>query len=87
MNVKKQLDLLGLKCEDKVTGLKGVIVSISFDLYGCVQLLVKPPIDKEGKVVEAYWFDANRIKIIGRKPVIETPNFEYDKGPANKPIF
>lgn len=32
----KHIDLLGLKAEDKVTGFKGVITTLSFDLYGCV---------------------------------------------------
>ena len=92
MKIKKHLDLLGLKVEDKVTGLSGVITSISFDLYGCVQAVVRPPIDKDGKIPDCGWYDVGRLKITGKKPVMDVPNFESGyqaegkKGPEAKPI-
>jgi len=49
-NVKKHLSLLGLKVKDKVTGYTGVVASIGFDLYGCVQAIVNPGMDKDGKL-------------------------------------
>ena len=42
MEIKKHLDLLGYEVEDKVSNFKGVVISISFDLYGCVQADVRP---------------------------------------------
>lgn len=82
------LNYLGLIVEDKVTGIKGVVTSISFDLYGCVQALVDPGIDKNGKTQDRHWMDLVRLDVIKKKPVITNP-FEgmlVGKGPAEKPI-
>lgn len=54
MKVKNHLALLGLKVQDKVTGFKGVISSISFDLYGCVQAAITPSVNAEGKNQEGH---------------------------------
>ena len=87
MEIKKSLDLLGHKAEDKITGFKGIIDSVSFDLYGCVQFLVRPPMDKANHVPDSMWFDGVRLKIITEKPVIPQPMFKYPKGPAQKPVI
>ena len=51
MIIKKHLDLLGLKVKDRVSDFEGVVISISFDLYGCVQADVRPfTTDKDGLV-------------------------------------
>jgi hypothetical protein len=77
--------LLGRKAVDKVTGTKGTITSISFDLYGCVQGLLSENIN------QSYWLDITRLKVMSSKPVMELPNFtkgyvaEGRKGPAEKP--
>ena len=92
MEIKKHLDLLGLKVKDKVTGFCGVIDSISFDLYGCVQASINPGTDKDGKRQDGYWFDVKRLRVTGKKPVMEIPNFDYGvqaegkQGPSNKPM-
>lgn len=67
MNIKKHLELLGLKVEDKVTGFKGVVSSIGFDLYGCVQAIVNPGIGKDSKPADSHWFDVNRLKVLSPK--------------------
>ena len=72
-NVKKHLDILGLRVEDKVTGFKGVATSVSFDLYGCIQVVIRPGLDKDGKPMEAQWFDIARLKITSKKPVMKPP--------------
>jgi len=90
-NVKKHLSLLGLKVKDKVTGYTGVVASIGFDLYGCVQAIVNPGMDKDGKLQDSQWFDVNRLEIKDKTPVMKLPNFEYgaqaegDQGPCEKP--
>lgn len=92
METEKHLDLLGLKGKDLVTGFSGVITSISYDLYGCIQVIITPQIDKDGKRDDGRWYDVNRVKITGKKPVMKQPNFDYGriaegkKGPALKPI-
>ncbi len=93
VNLKKHLDLLGMKVKDKVTGYKGVVVSIGFDLYGCIQAIVAPLAGDDGKQESGGWFDVNRLKVTGKKPVMEVPNFEFGpvaeglKGPAIKPVI
>ena len=77
VNIKKHIALLGLRVEDKVTGMRGVVASISFDLYGCVQAIVNPGMDKEGKPRDSLWFDVARLKVLDKKPVMQTPDFEY----------
>ena len=93
MNIQKHLSLLGMKVEDRVTGFKGVVASISFDLYGCIQAIVNPGVDKTGKVMDSAWFDVNRLKILSKTPVMNRPNFEFGpvieakQGAAEKPAF
>lgn len=86
----KSFDILGHKVKDRVTGFSGVASSISFDLYGCVQVAVTPGMNKEGKVESGHWFDLSRLSITGKK-VMKAPDFEkgvikiIDHGPAEKP--
>jgi len=79
MNTSKHLSLLGLRVQDKVTRFTGVVTSICFDLYGCVQALVHPGMDAQGKIEEQIWFDVTRLEIMNKKPVMAPPN--YDIGP------
>jgi len=91
MKIKKHLSMLGLEVKDKITGFTGVISSVSFDLYGCIQGLVSPPVNKEGEMGTSIWYDLNRLKIINNKSVMDPPNFDYGsiaegkQGPAAKP--
>ena len=91
INIKKHISILGLPVRDRVTGLKGIAASVTFDLYGCVQAIVQPLADKNGKVEESKWFDIARLEVLDKTPVMEVPNFEVGyvaegkKGPAEKP--
>ncbi|MCP4101722.1 MAG: hypothetical protein GY750_09900 [Lentisphaerae bacterium] len=88
---KRHIELLGYKAKDKITGFKGVIDSVCFDLYGCVQLSLKPGIDKDGKMRTSFWFDVTRLKINTDKRIVDLPDFyegyvaEGKKGAADKP--
>lgn len=89
--------LLGKKAEDCVTGITGVITSVTFDLFGCVQGLLTTQIDGSEK---SFWYDICRLKVsVSDSPVLPVPNFEVIlaekegdgpgtqlNGPANKPI-
>jgi hypothetical protein len=93
VNLHKHLDLLGMRVEDYTTGFKGVVTSVGFDLYGCIQAIVHPGIDAEGKLRDSQWFDVNRLRVTSEAPVMPRPEFEWtpqkvsagDKGPADKP--
>lgn len=93
INIKKHIEKLGLKVEDKVTGVAGVITSVGFDLYGCVQAVVSPGLKADGTIADPLWFDIGRLRVISETPVMEQPNFDFGpiaegkKGPAEKPRF
>lgn len=90
-NVEKTLDLLGYKMRDKISGIEGVVTTLSFDLYGCVQAALHSGIDKDGKIAEQFWFDVQRLEPLAGKRVMEPPTIgdappaQYDNGPADKP--
>ena len=52
----KPMELLGFRAEDRVTGFKGVVTSVSFDLYGCIQVALNPGMNKDGKLEDGHWF-------------------------------
>ncbi len=93
VQVNKHINLLGLRVADKVTGFNGVVASVSFDLYGCVQALVHPGADKNGNLMEQIWFDVSRLEIKSGEPVMQRPDFEVGpvaegkQGAAEKPKF
>lgn len=86
-------NLLGLKVKDAVTGFKGIVTSVTFDLFGCVQALVHPGLNKESLPKDQCWFDVNRLTVINDKPVMAPPTFttpatytsSTEKGGAAKP--
>ena len=83
--MREHLKLLGLKVRDGVTGVEGVVTSVCFDLYGCVQVAVQPRGTKDGKLEDGRWFDEKRIKVLDKKPVMDVPTFDVIPGPAVKP--
>jgi len=94
IHVKSNLELLGCKVRDKVTRFEGIVTSISFDLYGCIQTLVTPIIDTASDKSGSVWFDSNRLDILCATPVMSLPTYEFtgntnseQKGPASKPTF
>ena len=92
IDVSESLKLLGCAAIDKVTGAKGIITTVSFDLYGCIQLVLTPKVGKDGKIENGYWYDIQRLKITNKTPVMEIPDFRWykensSKGPAEKPAL
>ena len=67
-------NLLGRPVTDKVTGLSGVATSISFDLTGCVQVLIEPSAE-DGIVGDGLWVDSSVITDIG-DAVMHPPKFD-----------
>jgi hypothetical protein len=89
--INEYLGKLGFQGTDKVTGMSGVVTSVGFDLYGCVQVILQQPVDKEGKPRDSHWFDFHRIQFTSTSPVMAHPFLDgavqSDKGPAEKPAF
>jgi len=93
MLIEKHLGLLGHEVKDKVSDFSGVVISMSFDLYGCIQADVRPTsLNKEkGTPQQGYWMDVSRLEIVSKYPFMEQPDFELGmvaegkKGPAKLP--
>lgn len=83
--VDKQIELLGYQARDRVTGFTGVVSSICFDLFGCVQALVTPPVDEKGNCSDSRWFDVARLITSGDRVMEPPAHFTEDRGPAEKP--
>lgn len=81
----KDFNLLGLKVEDLVTGCKGVVTSMSYDLYGCVQAIVTPFVDKDEKPGDARWYDTKRLRVLDSTPVMPIPSFDNPPGGQELP--
>jgi len=86
MQVQDHLSKLGYPAKDRVTGFVGVVTSVGFDLYGCIQYVLTPPAGEKGKQEDGRWFDANRVEITSWEPVMSRPEFVKEKGSAAKPI-
>lgn len=93
INIEKHLALLGLRVEDRVTNHSGIVTSVTFDLYGCIQAIVNPGIGTDGKPGEMAWYDVNRLKVLDTNPVMDRPDFDWSpqaiseglKGPGERP--
>lgn len=97
MDAVESFNFLGMEVRDRVTGYTGIVTSICFDLYGCIQGLVHPGLDADGKNKDLCWFDIGRLEVIGDLPVMEQPDFisgsalvrvqTARKGPEMKPTL
>lgn len=95
INLKKHLELLGCRVKDRVTGFTGVATSVTFDLYGCIQAIVNPGVNSDGKIGESMWFDVSRLEVLDAKPVMARPQFDWSpaavsagaKGPGERPSY
>ena len=55
---------LGDRVKDSITGFKGIAIARSEWLNGCKRIEIQPEILKDGKIVEADWFDERQIVLI-----------------------
>jgi FAD synthase len=56
---------LGMKVRDKVSGFEGIAITRVEFLNGCVQIGVKPKINKDGKMEEAHHIDIQQLEVVG----------------------
>jgi hypothetical protein len=92
----KDLEMLGFRVRDRVTGFEGVVESISYDLYGCIQAVVRPAVnpDKKHEVPDGRWFDLKRLEKTSPATVMTAPVFPADvklakrvNGGSEKPLL
>jgi hypothetical protein len=55
---------LGSEVMDLVTGFKGIAMGRTLFLNGCARIGVQPPMDKDGKIPDAQWFDEPQLKVL-----------------------
>ena len=89
--VDSALKTLGLKGRDRITNFEGVITTVGFDLYGCVQVVLNPGLDKDFKLRESLWFDFKRIDVSTER-AMDAPAFAATQagreiGAGEKPAF
>ena len=53
--------VLGVEVQAKVSGLKGIIVSRSENLYGCNRYYIQPKVSKDMKVPDGWWVDEDEV--------------------------
>lgn len=89
--IERHFEILGLKVRDRVTGFHGVATTLSFDLYGCIQVVITPAA-KDSSIPGGQWFDITRLEVISEDPVMNTPCYssgyiaEGRKGSSDKPL-
>lgn len=77
MKYSDVVNLLGYEGKDRITKQSGVISSIAFDLYGCIQVLLTPlKVENNTDIKVQGWFDINRIEIKKGKKIMEAYYFE-----------
>ena len=89
--MQQYMKLLGETVRDKITGIEGTVTSICFDLYGCVQAIIKQRADKDGKTLDSSWHDIKRLELIADGRVMPVPDFDgmpvgSEAGPESKPV-
>lgn len=52
---------LGQKVKDSITGFEGIAIAKAIYLNGCISWQVKSQKLKDGKTIEAEWFDEQRL--------------------------
>lgn len=67
---------LGLTVTDKVTGMKGVVVSTTSYIYGSDRASIQPPKDKSDKVPDEVTCDVCQLIINEDKRIIDIPAFK-----------
>ena len=71
---------LGKTYKCKITGFSGVATGHVRYVTGCNQVLITPPVDNDGKLREAQWFDEQRLEDMGADQIVldnsVTPGFD-----------
>lgn len=85
------LAFLGQPMKDKVTGISGMLDSVCFDAYGCIQGSLRGKANKDGSLPDGRWFDMKRLVEDGKR-IMEAPSYAAtvagrENGPAEKPRF
>ena len=75
---------LGKKVKCIVTGFTGVATCRAEYLNGCVQYGVRPPVDKDGKMIDVEYIDEGKLRVVGEGILVEleAPKVEAEDEPG-----
>lgn len=59
---------MGAKARDKISGFTGIVVGRCAYITGNDDILILPPVGKDGAYVEAKWFDVDRVERVAAPP-------------------
>lgn len=77
---------LGSKVRDSITGFTGIATSRHEYLYGCMQIGITPVELREGKPVETWHFDDQRVELLeAGAPIVSPESTATSGGPQNVP--
>lgn len=54
---------LGSKVRDVINGFEGIAAAHCEHITGCIQYVVSPPVDKDGKRIDGVWVDEMRLEV------------------------
>lgn len=80
---------LGDRAKCKITGLTGIVTCMSTWLNGCVRIGIQPEEAKDGKVLDAVFFDVGQVELVKKsihKPVILHPVPAPAPGPTSSAV-
>lgn len=63
----------GTTVKSNISGFKGMVTSRADHLNGCNRYFVSPPVDKEGKLPDGYWFDEDELVTV-KKATLKPKN-------------
>lgn len=78
---------LGSRVRDNLTGFEGIAVGRTDWLFGCSRIGIEPTTLKDGKPIEAQWFDEQRVEHIKDAPgaTVSPDSSAQSGGPQNDP--
>jgi cellulase/cellobiase CelA1 len=77
---------LGSKVRDNITGFTGIATGRTVWLYGCERICIEPQELKDGKPIDAAWFDDQRVELVEESaPQVSPQSSATSGGPQRDP--
>lgn len=72
----------GTKVKSNISGFVGMVTSRADHLNGCNRYYVNPPVDKDMKLPDGYWFDEAELEVI-EEPKLKPQNNDRGGFPSS----
>ena len=77
---------LGSRVKDTFTGFAGIATGRTDWIYGCSRICIEPTELKDGKPIEAQWFDTQRVEVVKEEvPEVSQDSSAVSGGPRKDP--